>query len=455
MATKISKDQTYYGVEGVDSALAEILFVDPRISIEDAEKIIDRIKRGDNIDNLTTMLNNSFSTLKTYYQEISGKKNDEFNVLKLNIAAKMESWQSKIGKPEIYEILKLHEYLSIPISELPGADFSTPEKINSILSNFVIDQSDYTNALSIAFHIQQMRNTYKSSLGILPGNSVLCAGNSGMGKSHPLHVVKRLFDTDLQTINCNSLVQSGIVGLSVEDSFTSMYLRLRKEKDVLQRMEHSIVHFDEFDKLFNNSSHYNSRIVEEILHIIEGNSTISFRKDSGRTAEYENISSKDIMFVFTGVFESLPTAVAKRLNKGNSIGFTTKEAKQNLSKNDCYKYADITDYNSIGVIPEILGRINYFTNVRDLNKNSYLKILNNKANSPLNEYSRYFLLNGIKLHFTQEAFEVIASHVENRNIGARGIKQALHSILKDEMFTLSAKGREFVVDGKIANLKLE
>lgn len=451
----MSKGETNYGIEGIDGNLAEILFVDPRISIDDAEKIIHKIKKGANIAKLTDMLCTSFSTLKKYYQEITRKSDEEYDLMKLNVAEKIKSWQTRIGVPKVYEILKVHEYLSIPISELPVTSISTPKGISEVLNYYVIDQPEYVNSLSLAYHIQRMRINDTSDSLSLPGNSLLCAGNSGMGKSHPLKIINGMFDTDLQTVNCNCLVQSGIYGLSVEDSFTALFMRLKKDSNSKSRMEHAIIHFDEFDKLFSKSSHYNSRIVEEILHIIEGNTTITFRKDSGRNADTETISTKSMMFVFTGVFESLPAAVAKRLNKGNTIGFSNEKHKSLTSTGDFYNLACTEDYRSIGVIPEMLGRITNFTSVRDLDRNSYLKILNNKASSPINDYIRYFFLNDIKLHITQDARELIAKEVEKRNLGARGIKQILQIILKDEMFCLSAKGNELVINKKIVNNKLK
>lgn len=401
-------------------------------------------------------MNRGFASTLKYYKEFANKGEEETKAVYANIQEKVQKWTERFGQPELAELLKLNELLHVPVTIIPGADYSSPAAISNLLSQYVIDQEAYTRALGLSFHIQNLKMGSSGSTGIeeLPKNTIMVAGPSGSGKTLGLQVLRNLFGVDLEIVNCANLVQSGIIGDGLTDFLTKLHMRNKNSND---KMKYAIVGFDEFDKLFNPTAqgYYDLKLQNEFLSLIDDQSEVSYRDDFSRYSSTAHISTTHMMFVFSGSWQNLPNTVAQRLNAGrSSMGFKQNSERINHDTSALYENATMEDYKTLGVKNEILGRISQLTYVRELSETSVLRILNNQCNSPLNQYARYFFLNNIQLNITEDANNAIAEYVVKRCLGARGIRQVLQSVLHDEMFTLAHKGKTLTVNEKYVESKL-
>jgi ATP-dependent Clp protease ATP-binding subunit ClpX len=450
-----TKNDSSFGLDGLDSNIAEILFVDPNISAEDALRVATRILSAEVPDvlKITTALYNNLNASIKEFGDISNRNLEEKEILHTQIHEKLEAWTRLIRKPKMAELLKLNEYFRLPISDFSDLSITSPVILHDILNLYIIDQKDFTSKLAMAYYIHMLKHDGDGSRNIeLPKTTLLVSGPTGVGKSLSMQVLARLFDRPTATVNCNALVSEGIIGPSVSDAFTEIYIKSNRKRS---KVEQACIHFDEFDKLFvSDSGVYNKRIVNELLNIIDDSGEATFREDFGRNPENIRISTRNMMFVFSGVFENLPEIIAKRMHPGmNKIGFSL-EQRPIAPGNDLYKHATNADYLEAGVKPEIMGRITSLTFVEELSVESIVKILLSNINSPLKPYQKFFQLHGIHLDISLDGAELIAQHVVKNRLGARGIKSVLNTLLYNYMFHLSVPEGNLNLDASFINNNL-
>ncbi|MEZ4906233.1 MAG: hypothetical protein R2771_00935 [Saprospiraceae bacterium] len=114
-----------------------------------------------------------------------------------------------------------------------------------------------------------------------------------------------------------------------------------------------------------------------------------------------------------------------------------------------------------GLIPELIGRLPVLTALEKLDVDALVEILTKPKNSLVKQYTALFDMEGISLQIPDESLRYIAEKAIEYNLGARGLRSILESILTDDMYELpSKKGvSELVVDldyveNKIENSKL-
>jgi len=85
------------------------------------------------------------------------------------------------------------------------------------------------------------------------------------------------------------------------------------------------------------------------------------------------------------------------------------------------------------------------------------RILTEPRNALLKQYTKLFALEGIKLSFTQEAIDYIATKALEFRLGARGLRSICEALMKDAMFELPSQReiREFKVTEIYAAEKFE
>ncbi len=208
--------------------------------------------------------------------------------------------------------------------------------------------------------------------------------------------------------------------LSVEDTFR-LFVQEESDKlidmdsvntEALRRAEQDgIIFIDEIDKITGKESGRGggpdvSRegVQRDILPIVEG-STI--------TTKYGPIKTDYILFIAAGAFH--------------------------ISK--------IED-----LIPELQGRFPITVELESLTKDDFVNILSNTDNSLLVQYSALLGVDNIKLSFTPDAIDEIATiavmqNETNENIGARRLHSIMELLLEDISF--NATGDHPVIDVKV------
>lgn len=183
------------------------------------------------------------------------------------------------------------------------------------------------------------------------------------------------------------------------------------EEEALENAEQNgIIFIDEIDKIATGSSYRSGADVSregvqrDILPIVEG---------SVINTKYGPVKTDHILFIGAGAFHT----------------------------------AKPTD-----LIPELQGRFPIRVDLENLDKEIFLKILTEPKNALLKQHTALLETEGIKVTFTDEAIDEIASiaylmNEQTENIGARRLHTILETLLEDISFNIpDMDEEEFVID---------
>ena len=83
----------------------------------------------------------------------------------------------------------------------------------------------------------------------------------------------------------------------------------------------------------------------------------------------------------------------------------------------------------------------------DLDKDALMQILTKPKNAIIRQYQRLFEFENVKLKFSDDALEAVATLAMERKVGARGLRMILEDLMLDLMYYLPSyrKVREFLV----------
>jgi len=100
-----------------------------------------------------------------------------------------------------------------------------------------------------------------------------------------------------------------------------------------------------------------------------------------------------------------------------------------------------------GFIPEFIGRLPVVGVLEDLDRDALIQILTKPKNAVIKQYQRLFEFENVRLKFSDDALEAIASLALERKVGARGLRMILEDLMLDLMYFLPShkKVREFLV----------
>ena len=87
-----------------------------------------------------------------------------------------------------------------------------------------------------------------------------------------------------------------------------------------------------------------------------------------------------------------------------------------------FKHAMPQDFIKFGLIPEFIGRVPVTVSLDSLDKEALVRILTEPKNSLIKQYKKLFELDGVALHFNDDAVEAVAGKALDRQTGARGMR---------------------------------
>ena len=120
------------------------------------------------------------------------------------------------------------------------------------------------------------------------------------------------------------------------------------------------------------------------------------------------------------------------------------------------QYISPQDLKSFGLIPEIIGRMPVLTYLNPLDRDALRSILTEPKNSIIKQYVKLFEMDKVKLTFEPEVFEYIVDKAVEYNLGARGLRSIVETIMMDAMFEIpSEQKEELVITLEYAKKQLE
>ena len=344
----------------------------------------------------------------------------------------------------------------IELSEIPK-----PQEIMSYLNEYVIGQETAKRYLSVAVynHYKRLAQNITDDVEIEKSN-IIIVGPTGTGKTLLAKSIAKLLKVPFTIVDATVLTEAGYVGEDIE----SLLTRLLQACDYdVKAAERGIVFIDEIDKIARKGDNPSitrdvsgEGVQQGLLKLLEG-SVVNVPPQGGRKHPDQKmipVDTKNILFICGGAFEGIERKIALRLNQ-HVVGYGQSAKQQKLDREKLLHYVAPQDLKSYGLIPEIIGRLPILTNLEPLNKDALLRILVEPKNAIVKQYAKMFEMDGVKLKFEDEALEYVVDKAIEYQLGARGLRSIVESIMIDAMFEIpSTNQKEFIVTKDYAENQL-
>lgn len=329
-----------------------------------------------------------------------------------------------------------------PVSAAPKIKLPTPEEIKVFLDTYVVGQDEAKCTLAVAVY-----NHYKrinADLGPddveIEKSNILMLGPTGTGKTLLAQSLAKMLDVPFAIVDATTLTQAGYVGEDVEGILQSL---LAIADNDVKKAEKGIIYLDEVDKIAKKGDGPSlSRDVsgegvqQSLLKLIEGTKiNVSPRgaKKYGQTDNSLVVDTSNILFICAGAFTHIEQIIERRIGKKN-IGYSSPIVTEQSLVMNSVKEVRTEDLISYGLIPEFVGRLPVVTSLQDITEQDLVRILREPKNALVKQYQKLFSMEGVELHFTDDALLEVARMAKTRKSGARGLRAVIESAMLDIMY---------------------
>lgn len=348
----------------------------------------------------------------------------------------------------------------------PARKVPKPKEINDFLNQYIIGQDEAKKYLSVAVYnhykrIAQLEDGQGSDDVDIEKSNIILVGPTGTGKTLLAKTIARLLDVPFTIVDATVLTEAGYVGEDIE----SLLTRLLQACDYdVEKAQRGIVFIDEIDKIARKSDNPSitrdvsgEGVQQGLLKLLEG-STVLVPPQGGRKHPEQKlipVDTKNILFICGGAFDGIERKIASRLNT-HVVGYGHDGKARKRQRENLMRYVMPQDLKSFGLIPEIIGRLPVLTSLEPLDKAALRRILTEPKNAITRQYEKMFLLDGVKLVFTDDALDLIVDKAVEYKLGARGLRSIVETVMVDAMYEVpSSPVDTFTVDAAYVDSQLK
>jgi ATP-dependent Clp protease ATP-binding subunit ClpX len=327
-----------------------------------------------------------------------------------------------------------------PIPDKHAIPSFTAKEIVEKLDEYVIGQEEAKKklALSTVRYIKRMNNPDT----LLPEANLILLGPSGSGKTLLISCLEKILDIPHFSTKATGKSDVGLVG----DSLASIFDRVAMRID--DKSPSCIIHIDEVDKILRESTQRESRggLQQELIGYTD-NATIITEINKGGVRESRAITTKNMLFILSGVFDGLEKITKERMGD-KKIGFGAGDNKKVVSLQDVTP-ADLIKY---GMEAELVGRFKCVGVLEPLTPEQKVKVLTEPKGALIKRYQNSFSLEGYAFSVDEQACHELVKAAP-KETGARGVEALLNEIMEELEYDPEAfaKDKSIVLDTAYVN----